>query len=108
MAIVVLEPAATLRAGGEVADDALRVGGIIGQLSDGEEHLVVVLGCHATRDEVICVEHEACTCGDVVAHAGDTVYYPKGVTDPGYCVLHFVADHGRAYGNFKNEDFTIG
>lgn len=41
-------------------------------------------------------------------HAGDTVYYPKGVTDPGYCVLHFVADHGRAYGNFKNEDFTIG
>jgi len=23
-------------------------------------------------------------------HAGDTVYYPKGVTDPDYCVLHFV------------------
>lgn len=40
--------------------------------------------------------------------AGDTIYYHGGVTDPDYCVLHFIAEHGRAYGNFKNEDFTIG
>lgn len=39
---------------------------------------------------------------------GDIMYYPGGVNDPDYCVLHFIADHGRAYGNFKNEDFTIG
>lgn len=38
---------------------------------------------------------------------GDRMYYPKGVTDPDYCVLKFTAEKGRYYSNFKSEDFTI-
>jgi len=38
---------------------------------------------------------------------GDTMYYPKGVTDPDYCVLRFTADSGRYYSNFKTEEFKI-
>lgn len=38
---------------------------------------------------------------------GDTMYYPKGVSDPDYCVLKFTAVKGRYYSNFKSEDFLI-
>jgi len=38
---------------------------------------------------------------------GDTMYYPKGVTDPDYCVLRFTAQTGRYYTNFSSEDFEI-
>lgn len=38
---------------------------------------------------------------------GDTMYYPKGVTNPDYCVLKFTAVKGRYYSNFKSEDFEI-
>jgi general stress protein 26 len=38
---------------------------------------------------------------------GDEMYYPKGVTDPDYCVLKFTAHEGRFYGNFKSESFPI-
>ena len=38
---------------------------------------------------------------------GDTMYYPKGVTDPDYCVLKFTARNGRYYANFKSEDFEV-
>lgn len=38
---------------------------------------------------------------------GDTMYYPKGVTDPDYCVLRFTAERGRFYSNFKSVDFEI-
>ena len=38
---------------------------------------------------------------------GDTQYYPKGVTDPDYCVLKFTAETARTYSNFKSESFTI-
>lgn len=38
---------------------------------------------------------------------GDMMYYPKGVTDPDYCVLKFTAVKGRYYSNFKSEDFEI-
>lgn len=38
---------------------------------------------------------------------GDTMYYPKGVTDPDYCVLRFTACEGRFYSNFKSENFNI-
>lgn len=38
---------------------------------------------------------------------GDTMYYPQGVTDPDYCVLRFVAQHGRYYANFKSESFDL-
>lgn len=37
----------------------------------------------------------------------DTMYYPKGVSDPDYCVLKFVAYEGRYYANFKSETFEI-
>ena len=38
---------------------------------------------------------------------GDTMYYPKGVADPDYCVMKFTAISGRYYANFKKEDFTV-
>jgi general stress protein 26 len=38
---------------------------------------------------------------------GDTKYYPKGVTDPDYCILKFTAQTGRYYANFTSEDFNI-
>ena len=36
---------------------------------------------------------------------GDEMYYPKGVTDPDYCILRFTAQNGRYYSNFKSENF---
>ncbi|MGD0854439.1 MAG: pyridoxamine 5'-phosphate oxidase family protein [Dehalococcoidia bacterium] len=38
---------------------------------------------------------------------GDEMYYPKGVTDPDYCVLRFTAQNGRYYSNFKSENFEV-
>lgn len=38
---------------------------------------------------------------------GDTMYYPKGVTDPDYCVLEFTAGNGRLYENFHSADFEV-
>jgi general stress protein 26 len=38
---------------------------------------------------------------------GDEMYYPKGVTDPDYCVLKFTAQRGRHYSNFKSENFDV-
>jgi general stress protein 26 len=38
---------------------------------------------------------------------GDEMYYPKGVTDPDYCVLRFTARNGRYYSNFKSENFEV-
>ncbi len=38
---------------------------------------------------------------------GDEMYYPKGVSDPDYCVLKFTAQAGRIYQNFSSESFTI-
>jgi general stress protein 26 len=38
---------------------------------------------------------------------GDEMYYPKGVTDPDYCVLKFSAQNGRYYSNFKSETFEV-
>ncbi|MFA6472223.1 MAG: pyridoxamine 5'-phosphate oxidase family protein [Candidatus Latescibacterota bacterium] len=38
---------------------------------------------------------------------GDEMYYPKGVTDPDYCVLKFTSRNGRYYSNFKSEDFLV-
>jgi general stress protein 26 len=45
---------------------------------------------------------------EMIWQEGDTMYYPKGVTDPDYCVLKFTACSGRYYSNFKSEDFVIG
>lgn len=38
---------------------------------------------------------------------GDTMYYPKGITDPDYCVLRFTAKRGRFYSHFHSENFEV-
>ena len=44
---------------------------------------------------------------ELIWQEGDTMYYPKGVTDPDYCVLRFTAQTGRYYANFSSETFTL-
>lgn len=44
---------------------------------------------------------------ELIWQSGDTMYYPEGVADPDYCVLHFTAQKGRFYSNFKSETFEI-
>ena len=39
---------------------------------------------------------------------GDTRFYPKGVTDPDYCVLAFTASKARYYGGgLRKEEFPL-
>lgn len=38
---------------------------------------------------------------------GDTRYYKQGVTDPDYCVIRFVSENGRLYGNLASTDFVL-
>lgn len=38
---------------------------------------------------------------------GDEIYYPKGVTDPDYCVLRFTTLSGRIYRNFHSVTFEV-
>jgi len=45
---------------------------------------------------------------EMIWQEGDIMYYPKGVTDPDYCVLKFNVINGRFYSNFKSEDFIVG
>ena len=44
---------------------------------------------------------------EMIWREGDDKYYPKGVTDPDYCVLKFTAENGRYYSNFKSENFEV-
>ena len=44
---------------------------------------------------------------EMIWQDGDTVYYPKGVTDPDYCVLRFTARAGRYYSHFHSDNFDI-
>lgn len=44
---------------------------------------------------------------EMIWQEGDTMYYPKGVTDPDYCVLKFTAQSGRYYANFSSKDFAV-
>jgi len=44
---------------------------------------------------------------EMIWQVGDRMYYPKGVTDPDYCVLKFTAKSGRWYSNFKSESFEV-
>lgn len=44
---------------------------------------------------------------EMIWREGDTMYYPKGVTDPDYCVLRFTARSGRYYSNFNSEQFEV-
>jgi general stress protein 26 len=39
--------------------------------------------------------------------AGDKMFYPKGVTDPDYCVLKFTASEGRFYSDLETESFLV-
>lgn len=38
---------------------------------------------------------------------GDRMFYPKGVTDPDYCVLKFTAHTARYYCDLKTESFPL-
>lgn len=38
---------------------------------------------------------------------GDELYYPNGVTDPDYCVLHFTADNARYYADFCSTEIKL-
>jgi general stress protein 26 len=38
---------------------------------------------------------------------GDKMFYKKGVTDPDYCVLRFMAIKGRHYCDLKTESFDF-
>ena len=44
---------------------------------------------------------------DLIWRDGDDLYYPKGVTDPDYCVLRFTASQGRFYENFHSTSFPV-
>lgn len=44
---------------------------------------------------------------ELIWQEGDTMYYSKGISDPDYCVLRFVAKKGRFYSHFHSEDFII-
>ena len=44
---------------------------------------------------------------DMIWRNGDSVFYKKGVTDPDYCVLKFIAESGRYYKDLKTESFTV-
>ena len=44
---------------------------------------------------------------EMIWQMGDTLYYPRGVTDPDYCVLKFTAEDGRFYSSFKSESFDV-
>lgn len=37
----------------------------------------------------------------------DIVYYPKGVTDPDYCILKFTALNARYYSDFKSHNIDV-
>ena len=44
---------------------------------------------------------------EMIWEDGDIIYYPKGKTDPDYCVLKFTAIKCRYYRSFKSQDFEI-
>ena len=44
---------------------------------------------------------------NMIWKTGDTMFYKKGVTDPDYCVLKFIATSGRYYCDLKTENFDI-
>lgn len=44
---------------------------------------------------------------ELIWQEGDNLYYPKGVTDPDYCVLKFTAKDYRYYENFSSQTFVL-
>ncbi|NLD94589.1 MAG: pyridoxamine 5'-phosphate oxidase family protein [Fibrobacter sp.] len=61
---------------------------------------VMLKGCITVLEDVASKE--------MVWRSGDEMYYPKGVTDPDYCVLMCTTTEGRYYSNFSSHTFTIG
>jgi len=43
----------------------------------------------------------------LIWRTGDSIYYPKGVTDPDYCVLKFTAFEGNYYCDLKKGSFEV-
>lgn len=52
------------------------------------------------------VRHDSAS-KEMIWRQGDERYYPKGVTDPDYCVLKFTAQDGRYYSNYKSDHFEV-
>lgn len=44
---------------------------------------------------------------DMIWQFGDTMYYPKGKTDPDYCVIKFTAISARYYSSFKSVEIKF-
>lgn len=44
---------------------------------------------------------------DMIWQMGDKMYYPKGKTDPDYCVIKFNSISARYYSNFKSVDVEL-
>jgi len=44
---------------------------------------------------------------EMIWQEGDEMYYPKGVTDPDYCVLKFTATSLRWYSDFKSGNMEL-
>lgn len=44
---------------------------------------------------------------EMIWENGDTLYYPKGVIDPDYCVLKFTVMQGRYYKNMTSKTFEL-
>ena len=57
------------------------------------------------KGEMEVLEDE--TAKKLLWRTGDQIYYPKGITDPDYCVLKFTAIEGRYYCNLETESFTV-
>ena len=38
---------------------------------------------------------------------GDKMFYPKGISDPDYCAMKFIAHTGRYYRDLKTESFAV-
>lgn len=52
----------------------------------------------------VCTDQET---KDFLWREGFECYYPKGVTDPDYCVLKFIAKYGSVYAGPNSTKFTI-
>ena len=71
VAIVVLEFAAALRTGREVAHDTLGIRRVVLEARDGIVHAVRILRCQTAADHIVCVQDELGCGRDVLAHHGE-------------------------------------
>ena len=55
---------------------------------------------------VMEVRHDAAS-REALWQEGDEMYYPKGVTDPDYCVLRFTSESARYYADFQSTDIKL-